>query len=108
VKYSELSDVVRRLSRAVDSVAWKWRKEDPESRFPMPILQEEAAVGAAAFLCYFRDLITVSNKETFRREDILVILEMLSSDDELFPMGIGRLMWEAYPDEDTDDSGSDG
>jgi hypothetical protein len=66
----------------------------------IPILDGLAAVGAAAFLCYFRDLLTATPNEMFSRGELLSILESLSRDERLFPAGIGVRMWDVEHDED--------
>jgi hypothetical protein len=58
-------------------------------------LSEEQAVGAAAFLCYLRDCIQSSPKETWSREELLVLLECTSRDPDIFMANIGVLMWAA-------------
>jgi len=60
----------------------------------MPQMGEAEAVGAAGILCYLRGLFTATDRETFSRDEILVILREISEDDEIFPHGVGRLMWE--------------
>ncbi len=65
------------------------------ANFPKSMLRGEAGVGAAGMLCYIRDLFTVAGKDVFAREEILVILEAISRDQEIFPGAIGVLMWDA-------------
>ena len=62
--------------------------------FPDSILKEEAAIGGAAYLCFLRDCLTKSAKDVWTREELLVLLETMSRDGEMFPCGIGSLMWE--------------
>ena len=63
-----------------------------------------AATGAAAFLCYLRDLFTASEKEQFSRAEILVILETCSRDTDWFPSGIGQAMWNMEDGEPKEDA----
>jgi len=67
--------------------------------FPNTMLTGEAAVGAAAMLCYLRDCITSSPHDTWSRENLLVLLEITSRDGEIFPSGIGVQVWN-YEDDD--------
>lgn len=62
--------------------------------FPRGMMDAEEAPAAAAMVCYLRDLFTITPKESFTREEILVLLETVSSDPEIFPCGIGVKMWE--------------
>ena len=64
------------------------------------MLEEEQALGAAVFLCYLRDLFTVSDKEKFSRDEILVILEICRRDTNVFPAGIGQLVWNMENDDE--------
>jgi hypothetical protein len=59
-----------------------------------PALDGQAAVGAAAFLCYFRDLLTATPMETFSRGKLLAMLETISRDGDLLPAAIGMRMWD--------------
>lgn len=65
-----------------------WKKP-PETQ-----LDGAIAVGAAGLLCYLRDLFTLGNKDQYSREEILVILEICSRDGDIFPCGVGHLMWQ--------------
>lgn len=62
--------------------------------FPRGLMDAECAAGGAAVLCLIRDLFTATPDETFSREQILVILETLSRDNDIFPCGIGTTMWD--------------
>ena len=62
--------------------------------FPKSMFDPENAVGAAALLCFIRDLFTATEYEQFSRDKILVLLETVSRDPELFPCGIGKTMWD--------------
>ena len=65
-----------------------------------PSLEPESALGAAAFLCFLRDLITSSPLESYSKPSLLVLLETLSRDVEVFPHGIGVAMWGLEEGED--------
>lgn len=62
--------------------------------FPRGMMDAECAPGAAAMLCYLRDLFTVTPKEQFSREEILVLLHETCHDPEIFPCAIGASMWD--------------
>lgn len=90
---AEASTSLRRLADAFDRL----RQSQGDCPLPskvLPVLSEEAAIGAASFLCYLRDCLTASPKEQWSRGELLVLLETCSRDGELFPMGVGSLMWE--------------
>jgi hypothetical protein len=83
--------LIRNGKKLVDmDMAGSARISDP----PKPMLNEDAALGAAAFLCYLRDLFTATPTQAFTQAEILVLLETCSRDGEIFPMGIGTLMWD--------------
>ena len=69
---------------------------------PDPVLEGDVAVGAAAFLCYLRDCITGSPKGIWSREELLVLLETMSRDREMFPCGIGNVLWALDPVQDVE------
>ncbi len=64
-----------------------------------PIVGEQQALGAASLLCLIRDLFTGTPKESFSRGELLVLLETLSHDEQLFPHGIGTAMWAVEDEE---------
>ena len=84
----ETASAMRRIADAVERAG-----AASIAKFPDAMLEGEAAVGAAGFLCYLRDCITVSGHDTWTREALLVLLETMSRDAEVFPSGIGQLMW---------------
>jgi len=53
-----------------------------------PMLNGDHAVGAALLWTYLRDLFTTTPKDTFTRDEVLVLLETISRDGEMFPPGI--------------------
>jgi hypothetical protein len=65
------------------------------------MLDGDAAVGAAMMLCYLRDLITVSPRLDYGQSDLLVILEAVSRDHELFPTGVGQVLWACELEDET-------
>lgn len=57
-------------------------------------LDPEHALGAAIMLCYLRDLIMLpGGRDHWTREELLVLLEIVSTDPEIFPDAIGIQMW---------------
>jgi hypothetical protein len=96
---TETAAALRRLADSFDKVA----KNNPGAANPFghktPTLDEEQATGAALLLCYIRDLLTNSPRENFPREDLLVLLETISRDGELFPNGAGQLVWQLDDEE---------
>lgn len=56
-------------------------------------MNPEAAAGAAAMLTYLRDLIMASSKRRYQQEELLVLLETISRDEDIFPDGTGVEMW---------------
>ncbi|HFB98302.1 MAG TPA: hypothetical protein ENJ62_04105 [Bryobacterales bacterium] len=58
----------------------------------MSPLSEEQQVAALAVLRYVSDLFTESPKESFRREDVLVVLNLVQNDPHLFdPTTVARM-----------------
>lgn len=55
-------------------------------------LDEELQLGAAAMLMFIRDLFTVSGKDAFTRDEILVLLNMLQNDRDIFTIDIIAVM----------------
>jgi hypothetical protein len=85
----ETASAMRRVADVVEKIG-----SGSIAKFPKSILDGEAAVGAAGFLCYLRDCLTGSPKEIWKREELLVLLERMSCDGEIFPVGTGRVMWQ--------------
>ena len=48
------------------------------------LLGEELQIGAAAMVIYLRDLFTATTKEKFTRDEILVILNLVQNDRDIF------------------------
>lgn len=94
----ETSASLRKLADAFDRI----RREKGETNIEIlagttlskPMFSEEDAVAAAGFLCYLRDCFTGSPKEVWSQGELLVLLEMISRDGEIFPLGAGQLMWQ--------------
>ena len=84
----QTADSMRRIADALERAG-----AASIARFPDSMLEGEAAVGAAGFLCYLRDCITVSGHDTWTREALLVLLETMSRDADVFPCGVGQSMW---------------
>lgn len=82
-----VTDLADRLTRTADALRrGPMAKETiPGSK---PYLEDDFAVGAAMLWAYGRDLLTVADKETFTREELLVCLELISRDAEVFPPGV--------------------
>ena len=63
---------------------------------PFPVngepLDEEVQPGAALMLMFIRDLFTGSTKEVYTRDEILVFLNLLQNDRELFSLDLVTLM----------------
>jgi hypothetical protein len=55
---------------------------------PRPEFGERLVLeGAVAALQYLRDLITMGNRESYTREQILVLIDLIGHDEEMFPAG---------------------
>lgn len=85
----ETAAALRRVADAVQQAG-----SPSLAKFPTAMLQGEAAVGAAGYLCYLRDLITASPIQFWSQVELLVLLETMSRDREVFPLGIGVVMWD--------------
>ena len=90
----EAASAMRRVATALEKAG-----AGSMAKFPKSYLDGDAAVGAAGFLCYLRDCFTGSPKETWSRGEILVLLETMTRDIEMFPCGIAATMW-AMDDQD--------
>ena len=86
----ELAEDYTRIGRKLSQL------ESGNSSLPFPrgMMDAECAVGAAALLCFIRDLFTATEYEQFSRDKILVLLETVSRDADIFPCGIGKTMWD--------------
>jgi hypothetical protein len=58
------------------------------------VLDEECQLGAAGMIVYLRDLFTIANKEQFTRDELLVLLNNIQNDRELFTVDLVTLMGE--------------
>lgn len=70
----------------------------PFNEHPSPLIQGEHLIGAALFWSYLRDLITASPRDVWPREDLLVLLETLQRDRDLFLPGMIEMIaatWES-------------
>ncbi|MDM7994659.1 MAG: hypothetical protein QUT30_03125 [Acidobacteriota bacterium] len=56
------------------------------------VLDENCQLGAAAMLMFLRDLFTIANKDQFTREEILVLLNDLQNDRDIFIVDLVALM----------------
>lgn len=96
--YKDIPSSLRRIASALE--------KSPESAaafFPgerkSAYFAEDQAVGAACMLVYLRGLFMDSGRPIWDIPALLVLLETISRDPDLFPLSIGTLIWEA---EDTD------
>lgn len=55
-------------------------------------LDEEQQLGAAFMVMFLRDLFTIANKDNFTREDILVLLNTVQNDSEIFTADVVMIM----------------
>ena len=76
------ADVMDQLDGRIDTVAKK------------PAVPPAEAAAAAVMLCYIRDLVTAANNPLGTAE-VLVMLEMISRDSDIFPCGVGVAMWDS-------------
>lgn len=77
--FADTAKVLRRLADAFDKVGERpWPK-------PKPTMEGDFAVGAIIHLLYQRDLFTATEKKTFTREEILVMIDTMGHDPEVFP-----------------------
>jgi hypothetical protein len=96
--FTDTAAAMRRLADCIDRIV-KQQGKDVDTGQPKPMLEDAAAAGAATILCYIRDLITNSSRE-FDRPSVLVLLERISCDSEIFPCGVAKIMWQAEEDEE--------
>jgi hypothetical protein len=93
----ETADAMRRVADAIDKVTFG--EIDIETGHPRPMLDGESAVGGAVMLTYLRDMITCVDRERVTQEWVLVLLETIGRDMELFPTGTASAIWQAEDDE---------
>ena len=74
----EFADALRRIADALE----KFDREK-EVGLKKPILNGDFAIGAAALWGYLRDLVTVSGKDRWTRDELLVALDTINRDPEL-------------------------
>lgn len=82
----QAAEAMRRLADVLE--------QNPRMTFPRPDVQpleEECQVGAAMLLCVLRDSFTATPREVWRREEILVLLNALQSDPEIFSLDLVSL-----------------
>lgn len=97
--FTESAEAMRRCADGIDKVI-RSQGKDTQTGNPTPMLDGDAAIGAALMLIYLRDLFTAANRDQWDRPSILVALEAISRDQEVFPTGVGRVMWQCEEDED--------
>lgn len=78
----EAADVFKKMAEAL-----RRAPDAPLNRQPRPLFLGDHLVGAAMLWSYLRDLFTVGSKETYRRDELLVLLECLQRDADLFTPG---------------------
>jgi hypothetical protein len=98
----EQASAMRRVADVMDKVIAL--HGDQENKREKPMFDEDMAMGAALLLRYIRDLVTCGNRETYDRGTLLVLLQTISEDDEIFPCGVARLVWAEEQEELEDDS----
>lgn len=96
--WGEAANSMRRLADGIEKVIRQMGK-DAETGLPKPMFADDTAVGAAVMLCYIRDLFTLGHREVYDRPSLLVILEAISRDKELFPCGLAQVMWQMEHEE---------
>lgn len=100
---ADIAQSMRRIADMLDShpelkKAYEYR--------PSSMLNEEAAVGAALVIRYLRDLVTNAGRDQWDRPSVLVILQAVADDPEIFPLNIGRMIWDEEDDDSEDDDDS--
>ncbi len=90
----DAASAMRRIADVFDKMPSVKMKDQHQDQ-----LQGDFALGAASMVCYLRDLFTLTDRHQFSQAEVLIMLEAISRDHELFPLGVGRLMWE-MEDED--------
>ena len=82
----ELADTMDRCAAALRGL--------PADTLPYekPILQGEHAIGATLFWAYQRSLLTGTPQESFTWGELLVLLETMARDTEMFPPGLVELV----------------
>lgn len=93
------------LAESFDHLAEALRKFEPfvpehgEGR-EIAYLQGPYAVGAALFWSYLRDLVTGMGKDLMSKPELLVFLETVARDHEIFPPGLCELVADLDKEDD--------
>ena len=88
---TELADTYERLASGLRRI--KQEKGDGNvTPGQQPPIQGDFAVGAAVLWSYLRDLFTNAGKDQFTRDEILVLLDTVNRDSELFTPGAMAMM----------------
>lgn len=80
MKGTELAASLRKLADAVEPY-----DEMPKVKAELP---EDLQLGAAAMVDYLRSLFTGAGKDIYTRDEILVLLNLIQNDPEIFSMDI--------------------
>jgi hypothetical protein len=95
---AELADTYERLASGLRKIA---RTVGDGEVFPQkPIIHGDFAVGAAFLWSYLRDLFTAAGKDQFTRDELLVLLDTISRDGEIFVPGAMAMMADAWAEEE--------
>lgn len=92
MNFTETAAAMRRLADVMDELATKGTNID--NGHPVPMFNEQQAVGAASLIVFLRDLVMASDRKVYDKATLLVMLETVSRDAALFPCGTGTLMWQ--------------
>lgn len=80
----QAAETLRRVADVLERVGTLPRLEsDP--------LDPEQQIGAAVLVAFLRDLFTTAGKEQFTRDEILVLLNTLQNDPEIFSVDLVTL-----------------
>lgn len=84
-KIHELAELYIRLGNRLKVLPDDYIKVFRPEGHSDPITNEDIVMGAAILWSYLRDLFQASDKESFTKGEILLVLELINLDTELWP-----------------------
>jgi hypothetical protein len=92
----ELADVLEGIARTLRQHAHELQTDNRSK----PVFEGELLIGAAIFWSYLYGLLTDSPKEIWRREEILLLLETIQRDPELFVPNLLQMLGDVERETD--------
>jgi hypothetical protein len=81
-----MAEAMRRMADAIEDL-----DQFPRLKSEQGPISEEHQVGAAVIVAYLRDLFTATPKEHFTRDEILIVLNEIQNDPNIFTLDLLEL-----------------